>query len=96
LVKALASGVIKEAKKALRLERPQIGAPSRQNEVWSYDFVFDACANGQHLKCLTMFDGFTNEIVFIDVAGSIRVKHAVKVLELVAAERGQLQISSEG
>jgi ethanolamine ammonia-lyase small subunit len=24
--------------------------------VWSYDFVFDHCANGQQLKCLTITD----------------------------------------
>jgi putative transposase len=29
-------------------------APSARNAVWSYDFVFDACANGQQLKCLTV------------------------------------------
>lgn len=26
--------------------------------VWSYDFVFDACANGQQLKCLTLVDEY--------------------------------------
>lgn len=29
---------------------PALGA----NQVWAYDFVFDACANGQQLKCLTV------------------------------------------
>eukprot|EP01037_Dinobryon_pediforme_P039647 gene39647-48372_t len=33
----------KKTKKRYRPERTQIGAPSRPNEVWSYDFVFDAC-----------------------------------------------------
>ena len=31
------------------------------NQVWSYDFVFDRCANGQQLKCLTVTDEFTKE-----------------------------------
>ncbi|MBK7022845.1 MAG: hypothetical protein IPH41_04780 [Sulfuritalea sp.] len=26
---------------------------------WCYDFVFDACANGQQLKCLTLVDEYT-------------------------------------
>lgn len=26
-------------------------APAIRNSVWSYDFVYDACANGQKLKC---------------------------------------------
>ena len=25
--------------------------------VWAYDFVFDACANEQQLKCLTVIEG---------------------------------------
>jgi hypothetical protein len=25
-------------------------APTGANQVWSYDFVFDWCANGQQLK----------------------------------------------
>jgi len=78
----------KKTKKRYRPERTQIGAPSRPNEVWSYDFVFDGCANGQKLKCLTMIDEFTKESLFIDVAGSIRGKRVVEVLQAVAAERG--------
>ena len=27
--------------------------PTERNHVWAYDFVFDTCANGQQLKCLT-------------------------------------------
>jgi hypothetical protein len=27
-------------------------APRGPNQVWSYDFVVDHCANGQQLKCL--------------------------------------------
>ena len=26
----------------------------RHGQIWAYDFVFDACANGQQLKCLTV------------------------------------------
>jgi hypothetical protein len=36
--------------------------------VWSYDFVFDRCANGQQLKCLTVTDEFTKEGLAIDAA----------------------------
>lgn len=42
------------------------------NHVWAYDFVFDACANGQQLKCLTVMDEYPRECLAIDVAGSIR------------------------
>jgi putative transposase len=44
---------------------PRLGrdpqAPSGLNQVWSYDFVFDYCANGQQLKCLTDTNEFTGE-----------------------------------
>ena len=46
--------------------RPAAGA----NFIWAYDFVFDSCANGQQLKCLTVIDEFTRECLAIDVAGS--------------------------
>jgi putative transposase len=41
-------------------------------EVWAYDFVFDACANGQQLKCLTIVDEFSRECLAIDAAGGVR------------------------
>jgi putative transposase len=30
--------------------------------MWAYDFVFDACANGQQLKCLTGIDEFKRQL----------------------------------
>src|SRR4051812_7873060 len=50
------------------------------NQVWAYDFVHDACANGQKLKCLTIIDEFTRECYAIDVAGSIRSARGVEGL----------------
>ena len=49
-----------------RCRRPRV------NHVWAYDFVFDTCANGQTLKCLTVVDELTRECLAIDVAGGIR------------------------
>ena len=57
--------------------QPAGRGPWRQpacSQVWAYDFVFDACANGQQLKCLTVIDEFTREALAIDVAGSIRTR----------------------
>ena len=47
--------------------------------MWAYDFVFDACANGQVLKCLTVIDEYTRECLAIDVAGSIRSGRVIEV-----------------
>ena len=55
-------------------------APAAINSVWSYDFVHDACANGQKLKCLTVVDEFTRECLAIDVAGSFRSSRVIEVL----------------
>ena len=37
------------------------------NFVLAYDFVFDACANDQQIKCLTIVDEYTRECLAIDV-----------------------------
>jgi putative transposase len=58
------------------------------NQVWAYDFVFDACADGRQLKCLTVIDEFTRECLAIDVAGSIRSRRVIEVLGRLTSERG--------
>jgi putative transposase len=45
------------SRKRVAGSRPRPLAPAMANSVWSYDFVFDACANGQHIKrarCATL------------------------------------------
>jgi hypothetical protein len=56
--------------------------------VWSYDFVFDHCANGQQLKCLTVTDEFTKEGLAIDVDGRIRSARVIEVLSRLVSARG--------
>ncbi|MEC5218825.1 transposase InsO family protein, partial [Actimicrobium sp. GrIS 1.19] len=46
----------KRSRKRIATGRPRPMAPMVANAVWSYDFVFDTCANGQQLKCLTVVD----------------------------------------
>jgi putative transposase len=57
-------------------------------QVWAYDFVFDACANGQQLKCLTVVDEFSHECLAIDVAGSIRSGRVIEVLSKLISVHG--------
>jgi putative transposase len=75
-------------RKRVAAARPRPLAPTRANQVWSYDFVFDACANGQQIKCLTLIDEFTKEALAIDVAGSIRSARVIDVLNRVISVRG--------
>jgi hypothetical protein len=54
--------------------------PTGPKHVWAYDFVFDACADGKQLECLTVVDEWTRGCLAIDVAGSIRSRRVVEVL----------------
>ncbi len=58
------------------------------NHVSAYDFIFDSCANGQTLKCLTVIDEFTRECLAIDVAGSIRSGRVIEVLTKLVSVHG--------
>jgi putative transposase len=78
----------KRSRKRIASGRPRPLAPKVANAVWSYDFVFDACANGQQLKCLTVVDGYTRESLAIDVAGSIRSARVIDVLSRLISVRG--------
>lgn len=70
----------------VRTERPLL--PHGPNSVWAYDFVFDACANGAMLKCLTVVDEFTRECLAIDVATSIRSERVIHVLSRLVTVHG--------
>ena len=68
--------------------RPRPLPPTNANCVWAYDFVFDATAQGQQIKCLTVVDEFTHECLAIDVAGSIRSKRVIEVLSRLISTHG--------
>ena len=68
--------------------RPRPLPATGVNHVWAYDFIFDSCANGQTLKCLTVIDEFTRECLAIDVAGSIRSGRVIEVLTKLVSVHG--------
>ena len=68
--------------------RPRPLPPTAHNHVWAYDFVFDTCANGQALKCLTVVDEWTRECLAIDVAGGIRSGRVIEVLTQLVSVHG--------
>ncbi len=78
----------KRPRKRIAAVRPRPQAPRGPNQVWSYDFVFDRCANGQQLKCLTVTDEFTKEGLAIDVGGRIHSLRVIDVLTRLISERG--------
>jgi putative transposase len=78
----------RRSRRRVATSRPRPIPATGANFLWAYDFVFDACANGQSLKCLTIIDEFTRECLAIDVAGSIRSQHVIEVLARLISERG--------
>ena len=78
----------KRPRKRIATGRPRPQAPTGANQVWSYDFVFDWCANGQQLKCLTVTDELTKEGLAIEVDGRIRSPRVIEVLSRLVSERG--------
>lgn len=68
--------------------RPRPLPPTGIGHVWTYDFVFDACANGQQLKCLTVLDEYSRECLAIDVAGGIRSGRVIEVLTQLISVHG--------
>jgi putative transposase len=78
----------KRPRKRVAASRPRPTAPRAPNHVWAIDFVFDACADGRHIKCLTIVDEWTHECLAIDVAGSIRANRVVDVLARLVSAHG--------
>jgi len=67
---------------------PRPKAPTRANESWAYDFVHDRCANQQVLRCLTVVDEFTREVLAIEVAGSFRSRRVIETLTRLMSIHG--------
>lgn len=80
--------VPKKRRRKVKNKQPRPLVQMNKNGVWSYDFVYDACANGQKLKCLTVIDEYTRECLAIDVAGSIRSGRVIEILARLMSIHG--------
>jgi putative transposase len=69
----------KPPRKRIATGRPRPNAPTGANQVWSYDFVFDWCANGQQLKCLTVTDEWTKEGLAMRVTRAMALTPKISV-----------------
>ena len=78
----------KRPRRRVAAHRPRPLSPTGANQIWAYDFLFDACANSQQLKCLTVIDEYTRECLAIDVAGSIRSARVIEVLAKLISVHG--------
>src|SRR5687768_967376 len=78
----------KRPRRRVATSRPRPLPPTAINHVWAYDFVFDTCADGRTLKCLTVIDEWTRESLAIDVAGGIRSGRVIEVLTQLVSVHG--------
>ena len=78
----------KRPRRRVATSRPRPTPATGINHVWAYDFVFDTCADGRTLKCLTVIDEFTRECLAIDVAGGIRSGRVIEVLAQLVSVHG--------
>jgi putative transposase len=78
----------KRLRRRISTGRPRPLPATGVGQLWAYDFVFDACANGQQLKCLTVIDEYTRECLAIDVAGSIRSGRVIETLAKLVSVHG--------
>ena len=81
----------KRPRRRIATSRPRPLPATAAGYLWAYDFVFDACANGQQLKCLTVNDEYTRECLAIDVTGSIRSGRVIEVLSKLVSVHGAPQ-----
>jgi putative transposase len=81
----------KRPRRRVAASRPRPQTPTAVNHVWAHDFVFDTCADGRTLKCLTIIDEFTRECLAIDVAGDIRSGRVIEVLTQLVSVHGAPQ-----
>lgn len=79
--------VLKKRSRRIKREATQPMKATYAHRSWSYDFVYDACANGQKLKCLTVIDEYTRECLAM-VASTIRSQHVIEVLSKLMSIHG--------
>jgi transposase InsO family protein len=78
----------RKRKKVAPGDRQPLLRPSRANEVWSMDFVFDRLADGRALKCLTVVDDATQEAVTIAPDRAISGAYVTRIMDGLKRERG--------
>lgn len=78
----------RKRKKVALGDRQPLVRPSRANEVWSMDFVFDRLADGRALKCLTVVDDATQEAVMIAPDRAISGAYVTRIMDGIKRSRG--------
>jgi len=61
--------------------RVVMAEPSRPNERWSMDFIFDQMLTGRRMKCLSIGDDFTREALVLEAAHSLTGDDLADILD---------------
>jgi len=64
---------------------------TQPGQVWTYDFIHDACSNGRQLKILTVTDEFTRESLTIEPAHRLPSSRVLGILQRLVTEQGPPQ-----
>jgi len=75
-------------KKVPVCDRQPLLQPPESNEDWSMDFVFDHTAKGRVIKCLTIIDDATNELVAIVTQCAMGGEPLTRILDRLGFQRG--------
>ena len=59
------------------------------NDVWTYDFTFDATRDGRALKFLVVIDEYTRQCLHIEVGRSMSAKAVVRILTELMRVHGE-------
>jgi transposase InsO family protein len=80
----------KQLKKLARDLSPDKDPSTRTspNHVWSYDFLFDATADGRRLKGMPVIDEHTREYLALEVSRSMTSTDIIDVLDRPVEQRG--------
>jgi transposase InsO family protein len=70
-------------------DRQPLIRPSRANEVWSMDFMFDRIGSGRTLKILVITDDATHEAVATVPEHTIGGDHLTRILDGICSQQGK-------
>jgi putative transposase len=80
----------KKRKHCVREGKP-LRVRSAANQEWALDFVHDAVKCGRTIRVLSVVDAYTRECLALEVDTSFASRRVTRVLEQIAAQRGQPQ-----
>lgn len=85
---------LQAVRRGRKRRRLQAGVSQRQvaqhrDEVWSYDFIHDATADGRSVRLLSIVDEYSRECLWLEAARSFPARRVIEALERVLLSTGR-------